>query len=188
METMASLTTFSIEDIASEARSMNIVNRALMLTFAGQAVFWVLLTAGLWYVNGALPALSTMLIFLGAAAVSAVFAYMYLLAGRQTEDFDWTLASRISSEKRRVARQIAMITRIPTHFLLPMFAIAIVGIIVDYTDEIGMTTLLIRVGLCTLVGGLAIAFTYWMTRRSEQHELRPFLEKMKRLEQQLEEG
>jgi len=188
METVPAITSFSIEDIASEARRMNIINRALMLTFAGQAAFWVLLTAGLWYVEGAMPALSTMLIFLGAAAVSAVFAYMYLLAGRQPEEFDWTLASRISSEKRRVARQIAMITRVPTHFLLPLFAIVLVGIIVDYTDKIGMTTLLIRVGLFTLFAGLAIAFVYWMTKRSEQQELRPFLEKMKQLEQQLEDS
>jgi hypothetical protein len=76
-----------------------------------------------------------------------------------------------------------MLTRIPTHFLLPSFAVVLAGIIVDYTDEIGMTTLLIRVGLFTLVVGLGIAYVYWMTRRSEQQELRPLLERMKQLEQ-----
>lgn len=185
---MSASNTFAIEEIATEARRMNIVNRTLVLTFAGQAAFWILLTAGLWYVDGAMPSLSTMLIFLGAAAISLVFAYMNLLAGNQPEEFDWTLASRIRSEKKRVARQVAMITRLPTHFLLPLFAIVLTGIIVDYTDEIGMTTILIRVSLFTLFAGLAIGFVYWMTKRTERQDLRPFLEKMKQLEKQLEDS
>ena len=56
-----------------------------------------------------------MLIFLGAAAVSLLFAFLYLVAGRASNEFDWTLVRRIKAERLRVSRQVKMISRVPTH-------------------------------------------------------------------------
>lgn len=188
MQQADTLNSFSLDKLAGETRKINREQKFTGFLFAAIAVA-VLVLAGFFLVTDSGPKSPYEFVeLLGIPLLFTYIAVLYFRAVKETGSPDWTLADRISTEKARVARIAVLYRKLPTHLLVPLGVILLLGILPDLFDgssaDSSLGKMLIFIGSVVFI----FAASFWGLRRAEQHRLRPMVEKLDKLEKQLENG
>lgn len=181
------LTGFSLDDLASEANKINREHSFAGNLFACISIA-VFLLALFLLVTGSVPRTpSKLLELLGIPLLYGYIAFLYYSALKNSNDTDWTLAARINNEKEKMAKQVNLYRKLPTHFILPVAIIVLVGVFPDLFGERSGDISLTKLIFYIVSAAFVFIASIWGLKRAEKNKLRPLLKKLETLEKQLQD-
>lgn len=188
MEQSHTLDSFSLETLVMEANKVNREHRFAATLFIGIGLAVTLLGAFLLFTGGVPVTAPKLVELIGIPVLYFYVGFLYFRALEKDAQVDWTLAVRLRNEKARIARQVDLYRKLPTRFLLPVTLITSVsflpGLFDDSGRELSLPGILIHIATVIFI----ISAALWGLKRAEKTKLRPLLDKLEKLESQLNEG
>ncbi len=121
-------------------------------------------------------------------AMTILFWYLSVAMTRDLKtgkEENWTLATRLDIEIEKIGNQLSSYKSLPMRFLLPMFAVVVMGSYGGYYQRTG--TLIPDANLAFYYAGAIVIFcgTAWGYLNSAKKKLSPLLDKLLDLRRQL---
>lgn len=178
------LENYSIEKLAASSSKYERESRFAGFIFLGVGIAIILFAIFLFSTNSIPRAPWKYVELIGVPVLYFYIAWLYFHSVRKVSSADWTLAARIESEKKKLARQIVLCRKMPTHMVLPIFIIVMVGIIPDFFSNTSDSDLLKTLAMLVLFA-VFLATMVWRIRCNVKNNLQPMLDKLSQLEDQL---